>query len=207
MKIKLLTLAFLIVISCENKKNMNLETKSESNDSLKKVTSKDSFNSSNFKINEKIKESDKDIDFEELGFALMEQETLNDLKLGLNKKQVEEKIGVASEFSENEIWDADGEYHQTYFYKNLGIELDMIGDNLDTKKVNMITIYKPCKFKTSSGIAIGSKLSELEGEYGKYYNKEFSDKENFVAGSIYGGVIFTLKNNEVESIFIGVSAE
>ena len=93
------------------------------------------------------------------------------------------------------------------FYKKLGIELDMIGDNDESKKVNMITVKKPCDYKTNKNIYIGSKISELKAAYGKYYNKEFSDKETFVAGSIYGGVIFTLKNNVVESIFIGAGAE
>lgn len=144
---------------------------------------------------------------EDLGFTLMYSESLNELKLGLTKVQVETILGFPDEVSLNEIWGADGEYHQTYMYKELGIELDMIGYHDESKKVNMITIHKPCNFKTSKNIHIGSKLSDLRKAYGQYYNKDFSDNETFVAGSIYGGVIFTLKNNVVESIFIGAGAE
>lgn len=182
----------LILCSCDNKKESSLSTETIKYDSLK-TSSKENF------IEEKT--------LDDLGFELMYSETLNDLKLGLTKIQVENILGEPEEVSLNEVWEADGEYHQTYFYKKLGIELDMIGDNEESKKVNMITINKPCDFKTSRNIYIGSKISELRNAYGQYYNKVFSDKETFVAGSIYSGVIFTLKNNIVESIFIGAGTE
>lgn len=206
MKINFIVLTFLILISCNNRKNKHLQKITSSNNELEVTPSNDSL-LSNLKNDESNKEMNNEPDFEELGYELMESETIKDLKLDLDIKQVEESIGVASELSKNEVWSADAEYHQTYFYENLGIELNMVGDKMESKKVNMISIHAPCKFKTSKGIAIGSTLTDLEREYGKYYNKDFSSDETFVAGSIYGGVIFTLKNNLVESIFIGAKAE
>ena len=44
--------------------------------------------------------------------------------------------------------------------------------------------------------------------YGRDKNTEDSvPKETFVAGSLYGGLIFNFKNNRVTEIFLGASAE
>jgi hypothetical protein len=120
----------------------------------------------------------------------MENETLNQLKLGLELNQVENILGSASDIGTNELWEADGAYHQRFIYKNLGIELDLIGDEKNDKVINTITINQPYDFKTSNNISIGSSYNEVEKFYKKYYNKDFSDKDTFVAVSIYGGVIF-----------------
>ena len=44
--------------------------------------------------------------------------------------------------------------------------------------------------------------------YAAEINREESDlPETVVVGSIYGGVVFTMKNGKVVSIFIGAAAE
>lgn len=194
------TFSILIFCSCADNKESSNSSEIIQNDSFETISTE------NFNTEETItKEEEKHLN--DLGFDLMYSENLNDLKLGLTKFKVEKILGTPSDMSSNEIWGADGEYHQTYNYKELGIELDMIGDNDESKKVNMITINKPCNYKTSRNIHIGSNVSDLKIAYRQYYNKDYSDNETFVAGSIYGGVIFTLKNDVVESIFIGAGAE
>jgi hypothetical protein len=151
------------------------------------------------------KEKNSSVDnIEDLGFALMESETLGQLKLGLSKNQVEEMLGTPDELSEKTFWEADGEYHQTYFYKKLGVTLTMVGDN---QVINMIEIKNPCDFKTSKNIFIGSSYKEVMSAYKKYYSEEFSSPDTFVAGSIYGGVMFNFARGKVESIIIGAVAE
>ncbi len=197
MKNIFLIMITLIFISCNN-----VNEKSTSDSLL--------IDSSQAKIEDSLrnkKEPLKDLNLDDLGFELMEKESLNELRIGLTKIQIEKILGMAPEISTNELWEADGQYHQTYFYKDLGIELDMIGDDEKLKKVNMITIVFPCNYKTSKNISIGSKLIDVQNAYNQYFNKEFSDNETFVAGSIYGGVIFNLKNDTVTSIFIGAAAE
>lgn len=198
MKNILLIVTLLILFSC-NEKNPTL--------SFDKIQVDSSKTEVNQILNNKEQLNLQELNFEDLGFELMGKETLNELRIGLTKIEIEEILGVAPEISTDELWEADGQYHQTYFFKNQGIELDMIGDNDKLKKVNMITITHPCNFKTSKNIAIGSKLKDLQIAYVDYFNKEFSDNETFVAGSIYGGVIFSLKNDKVTSIFIGAAAE
>lgn len=46
--------------------------------------------------------------------------------------------------------------------------------------------------------------------YGSFEDKENASaakKNSFVAGSIYGGILFTFKDNKVSSIFFGAAAE
>jgi hypothetical protein len=71
----------------------------------------------------------------------------------------------------------------------------------------MIEIKNPCDFKTSKNIFIGSSYKEVMSAYKKYYSEEFSSPDTFVAGSIYGGVMFNFARGKVESIIIGAVAE
>ncbi|MFB6320805.1 hypothetical protein [Saccharicrinis sp. FJH54] len=146
-------------------------------------------------------------DFEKLGFELMESETLNKLKLGIQDSDLATILGLPDDTTKNELWGADGLYHQTYKYSKLGIKLDLIGETKSDKVINMITAINPCPFKTSKGISIGSNYQKVEQAYKDYLNSNFSNAETLVAGSIYGGVIFSFENGEVKSIFIGASAE
>jgi len=158
----------------------------------------------------KAKSDDKNLetkDYEKLGAKLMEEETVGNLKIGLKASDLTSILGKPSEKTKNELWGADGEYHQTYKYSKLGVELDMIGKNESDKVINMITIVSPCNYKTSKGISIGSNYQDVEKAYKDYLNTEFSNKESIVAGSNYGGVIFSFKNEKVASIFVGASAE
>ncbi len=158
----------------------------------------------------KAKSDDKNLetkDYEKLGAKLMEEETVGNLKIGLKASDLTSILGKPSEKTKNELWGADGEYHQTYKYSKLGVELDMIGKNESDKVINMITIVSPCNYKTSKGISIGSNYQDVEKAYKDYLNTEFSYKESIVAGSNYGGVIFSFKNGKVASVFVGASAE
>lgn len=146
-------------------------------------------------------------DFEELGFNLMKNETLDKLKLGLKLSDLINILGEPNVKTNNELWGADGEYHQTFKYSSMGIELDMIGENEEDKTVNMITVQIPCDYKTTEGISIGSDYEDVKEAYKGYLNQEFSNSESIVAGSIYGGVTFRFENGKVKSIFIGASAE
>ena len=159
-------------------------------------------------INTKIcSEKPDSTDYEKLGFELMKRESLGKLKLGLTSLDFTGILGAPDNKSPNELWGADAEYHQTYLYTKLGIELDIIGEKEADKKINMITISNPCNYKTSRGISIGSDYREVEQAYKEVLNSKFSNAEQIVAGSIYGGVIFSFENGKVKAIFIGASAE
>lgn len=72
----------------------------------------------------------------------------------------------------------------------------------------MITAGARCKLATTRGIKIGSTEAEVRKAYQDVENKEESEAgKSFVAGSIYGGVIFTLEKGRVVEIFMGAAAE
>lgn len=146
-------------------------------------------------------------DFEEIGFNLMQKETLGKLKLGLRNDSLIRNIGEPIDKSESVLWGADGEYHQTLKYTNLGIEIDLIGKKESDLIINMITVVSPCDYKTNKGISIASNYKTVEQAYKDCINISFSDSITLVAGSIYGGLILGFSNGKVKSIFIGASAE
>ena len=72
----------------------------------------------------------------------------------------------------------------------------------------MISIKSPCDYKTQRGIQIGSSSAEVHRAYKNEINLHDSKSDSsIVAGTIYGGIIFGLKDTIVTSIFIGAAAE
>jgi hypothetical protein len=62
--------------------------------------------------------------------------------------------------------------------------------------------------QTEKGIRIGSTEQEVNEAYGRFRNAEESKQgEVFVAGSVFGGLIFTFQQGRVSKIFIGAAAE
>src|SRR4051812_47329402 len=88
-------------------------------------------------------------------------------------------------------------------------EADMASDAKNgAKTVATITATAPCALETARGIRIGSSIAEVTKAYKKVQDKEQSVAgKSFVAGSIYGGVIFSFKDGKVSQIFIGAAAE
>ena len=71
-----------------------------------------------------------------------------------------------------------------------------------------ITLAAPCTLATKRGIRIGSTEQEVKKAYKKDWNKEDSTSSGrFVAGSIYGGIVFEFQNGKVSRIFLGAAAE
>jgi len=71
-----------------------------------------------------------------------------------------------------------------------------------------VTLSTPSRKKTSRGIGIGSLQKEVLEAYGAEFNREESLlPDTIIAGSVFGGLVFTMKDGRVESIFIGAAAE
>lgn len=141
------------------------------------------------------------------GFELMKSEKIGALKLGLSEKEVSSICGAPEKKSKDTLWGADGQYHQTWNYPKTGVTLDMVSASPSEKKgIGSVTIAAPCSYATSKGITIGSSGDQVKKAYRKYIGSSVVPTQ-IVAGSIYGGVIFTLKNGKVVRIFIGAAAE
>ena len=62
------------------------------------------------------------------------------------------------------------------------------------------------RWKTKRGIGVGATRARVEKTYAKTKDKESSNDEHLVAGSVYGGILFTFEAGTVKSIFVGASA-
>lgn len=98
---------------------------------------------------------------------------------------------------------------QDWDYPAQGLKIAMTsGKKGGAKTVGMITAGEKCKLATARSIRIGSALDEVRKAYGNVESREESQKgKTFIAGSIYGGIIFTLKDGKVAGIFLGAAAE
>jgi hypothetical protein len=192
MKVILISTILIIAISCSHSSTNKKEEKTQTKDTVKIIN-----DSTSVYVSE----------IEQKGFDLMDTETIGDLKLSLKIEDLKRILGEASKKSTIEIWEADGEYHQSYEYTDKGIEIGLYGEKDIDKTVDMINIQAPCNLKTSKGIKLGDSYKLVEAAYIEYINPQFTDSTTITVGSIYGGIIFNFKENSLNSIFIGAAAE
>lgn len=138
------------------------------------------------------------------------KQQISGLRLGLPEKDVAGIVPCRQPTKGKEVFEgATGEYVQDWVYAECGIELKMGSERTGgLKVVESITITCPSKFVTNRGIHIGSTEGEVIKVYGQYRDQEESQKgRQFVAGSIYDGMIFDFKDGKVIRIFLGAAAE
>lgn len=148
----------------------------------------------------------------DLGFVILRDENIGGLRMDLPASKVKEIMQPteckAKRGAEGLRWE-DGLYEQYWDYKKCGISLTMVSEKKGgAKKVNSITVTHPCDFSTKRSIHIGSSEREVIEAYKIFWDKDDSvPGRSFVAGSIYGGLIFRLKDGKVSEIFLGAMAE
>lgn len=142
-------------------------------------------------------------------FTLLREEQIGTLRIDLPEREVKKTIKCRLKRGPEELWGVDGAYHQAWEYAGCGVMLGMVSDKKGAPKlVYSITMDSPGKLSTKRGIRIGSTEQEVMEAYRPYWNKEDSKAFNiFVAGSIYGGLMFEFKNGKVSRIFLGAAAE
>lgn len=141
-------------------------------------------------------------------FDLMRGEQIGPLKIGLAEAQVTAKLGARVQKGRVEKWEADGEYHQKWTFEG-GVEVGMVAEKRGGAGiVESVTISAPCTFETKRGIRVGSPESDVLKAYKDELDRESSKAgESWVAGSVYGGLIFTIKGGKVNRMFLGAAAE
>lgn len=139
----------------------------------------------------------------------LENEALGKLKLGQKAAEVVTLIGKPDSKGKDTEWGATGEWVQEWTFKKQGLTLNLASEKKGgAKTVLMITAEAPCSLATKRGIRIGSTSAEVTKAYGDVQDKEQSEAgKSFVAGSVYGGVIFSFTGGKVSRIFIGAAAE
>ena len=131
-------------------------------------------------------------------------------KLALDQKAavVLELLGDPKSKGADVLMEATGEWVQEWAFPARGLTL-MMGstEKGGAKTVWSITADEKCELATERGVRVGSSEAEVKTAYGKVYSAEESRAgETFVAGSVYGGVIFEFEKGEGVGVFIwGVS--
>lgn len=141
---------------------------------------------------------------------ILAKEKLGELRLGLAAAQVIALLGEPGSRGRDQMWEADAAYHQDWSYPQLGLTLDMVSDrHKGDKDIGAITARAPATLATAKGVAIGSPRARVLKLYGKLRDPEFpvDEAEQFIAGSIFGGVMFKFAGGKVTEIFIGAAAE
>lgn len=106
------------------------------------------------------------------------------------------------------FWEGTANYVQRWEYRGLGLALEMESDEQgEYKKVCHIEVTSPSAFRTSRGISVGSTKEAVLESYAGEINKEESESDAIVVGSIYGGTCFFIKDGKVSKIFIGELTE
>jgi hypothetical protein len=149
-----------------------------------------------------------DKDYLQIGFGLMKNETIGNLAVGISESELLTLLGEAEQKSTAKVWAADGNEHQSWFYPSKGIDIDMVERRDGMPVVGRVTIVSPCTLKTKRGIGIGSTAQEVQIAYKDEINPEsIRENSSLVAGTVYGGIIFSLKDGVVSRIFSGAAAE
>jgi hypothetical protein len=149
------------------------------------------------------------LSFAEDEFSLLREEQIGALRIDLPEQEVKKTIHCALKRGPEKLWGADGAYHQTWKYAGCGITLGMVSEKKGApKSIESITLVSPSNLSTKRVIRIGSTEQEVMDAYKPYWNKEDSKSFNiFVAGSVYGGLMFNFQNGKVSRIFLGAAAE
>ena len=149
-----------------------------------------------------------------MGFAakdsdLLAEERIGSLCIGFPETDLKKSIDCEMKRGSETLWGSDGAYHQIWKCPACGLKLGMVSEKRGgMKSIESIALTAPCTLATKRGIRIGSTEQEVKKAYKTYWNKEDSTQSgSFVAGSIYGGVIFQFRDGKVSRIFLGAEAE
>lgn len=141
-------------------------------------------------------------------FKLMKSEKVGELKIDMPEAQVKQAVPGPPARAHEQHWGADGRYHQKWTYAPQGLKLSLVSEKKGgAKTLESIECAARSTLKTLRGIVIGSALAEVQKVYAAEYNKEESKPGVFVAGTIYGGLIFNFKADKVSVMFLGAAAE
>jgi hypothetical protein len=148
---------------------------------------------------------------EDQAFSLLSNEALGDLRLGMAASEVIELLGQPKKKSGIDEEAATGDFVQSWDYPDLGLQLGMAASSRrGSQSLNSIIARPPCSLQTRRGIGIGSSFELTDQAYGALRDLDVSepnDRNHLVAGSIYGGVIFSFEDGVVSEIFFGAAAE
>lgn len=142
--------------------------------------------------------------------ALLDAEGLGPLKLGQPAPEVVKHLGEPARRGKKVLQAADGMEVQDWSYPAAGLKLTLASEPGSKEPATLAAIHAgaSCKLATQAGIKAGSTRAEVVKAYAGAEDPESrGEKDSFVVGSIYGGIIFSFSKGKVSGIFIGAAAE
>ncbi|NOQ71831.1 MAG: hypothetical protein GQ574_07515 [Crocinitomix sp.] len=149
-------------------------------------------------------------DLSDIGWELMKNESFGALKIDMDTATVIGLIGPPTTKTPEEYWGADGGIHNDWSYPNLGLTLGMVvfEDTPEVaKQIFGMTLNDLGKFCTAKNICIGATAEEVKSAYKVELGNGVLEADYLVAGTVYGGLIFTFENNSLVEMFLGAAAE
>lgn len=135
-------------------------------------------------------------------------EKVGPLKLGMPGAQVQAAFGKPQSQGAWIDEAATGLQVQEWKYPARGVFVTVSRENASaTPRVERFRVTRPSGHATSKGVKVGDTAAKVKAAYGKLVSAEESSGSALVVGSIYDGVIFTLKGGKVTEIFVGAAAE
>ena len=137
--------------------------------------------------------------------TILDTEMIGPLKFGLDGVAVEKALGKPHSKTKPIDEAATGEIVSNWTWK--GIDLEMSGEaKTGPWKISFIHIKPGATLATRKGIRIGSTLAEVKKAYPDRA-KDTTDPNQYLVGSVYGGLMFQFKAGKVDDIRMGELAE
>jgi hypothetical protein len=131
------------------------------------------------------------------------------IRTGMNAADLIKLLGPAKLKSKPAIWEATGMMMMDWRYPDKGLTVSLGRRAVEREgelNVEDFTVSAPSAWKTPQGIGLGSTAEQVRKSYAGKIDKG-SGSQQIVVGSVYGGLIFRLKNGKVYEIFVGSAAE
>ena len=140
--------------------------------------------------------------------TLAQCQQIGPLKLGMPEKQLAALLGKPASESKPISEAATGMTVKERNYARLGLKVTLAQESAGKPwSVDRFRADPPCPWKMPQGIGLGTPSAQVRKTYAGLLDQEMTSSQQVVVGSVYGGVIFTLKNDKVQSIFVGAAAE
>lgn len=142
-------------------------------------------------------------------FSLIRNESIGDIKVDMAIPEFISLVPCTVEKGEPVLWEGIGEIIQDWTYDECGVKIQLSTIDANVPQVvSSITVTAPSEFKTAKNIGIGSTEEAVFEAYEDQGDPTISELgESFVAGSIYGGLVFTFNEGKVTKMFLGGGAE
>ena len=136
---------------------------------------------------------------------ILETEAIGGLKLRMDEAAVTAVLGPPTKKTKPFEEGATGEWVSDWTWP--GVRLKMGAEKkAGPFVISAIEISAPSTLATSAGIKIGSTRADIAKVYPRSDEEVQKPKTEYLVGSVYGGMLFTLDHDKVKNIFLGAMA-